>query len=154
MFIRILKKSDLADLMKFLAKIVEYHRGLDRYYKPFSKYKNLRNEIESWLDDKNNLILVAEEGEALVGYFRAGVERAPVYVDRDKIGIVYDVFVLKPYRQQGIAEMLFGEALKWFQMKKIKNIELNVDARNEAAIKFWRKHGFGEYKLRMRLDLK
>jgi len=153
MIIRSVKKSNLADLMKLLEKMVEYHHSLDSYYKPFSKYKNLRNEIASWLEDKNNLILVAEEGRELIGYFRVGVEKAPAYIDRDKIGIVYDVFVLKSYRRQGIAEMLFNEAFSWFQKKKIKNIELNVDVRNEAAIKFWKKLGFSEYKLRMRLDL-
>ena len=153
MFIRILQKSDLSALMKLLEKMVEHHRRLDSYYKPFSQYKNLRSEAELWLKDKNTLVLTAEDAGELIGYFRGSVEKAPEYADRDKIGVVDDIFVLKPYRRQGIAEMLFNEALPWFQKKKIKNIELNVDARNKAAIKFWRKLGFGEYKLRMRLDL-
>lgn len=153
MIIRSIKKFDLADLMKFLEKIVDYHHGLDSYYKPFSKYKNLRNEIASWLEDRNNLILVAEEDGELIGYFRVGAEKAPAYIDRDKIGLIYDVFVLKPYRRQGIAERLFKEAREWFKKKKVRNIELNVDTRNEAAIKFWKKLGFFEYKLRMRIDL-
>lgn len=153
MEIRNLKKSDLSGLMKLLGKMVEHHRNLDFYYKPFSKYKNLKVEVESWLKDKDSLILVAEDSGALVGYFRIGVEKAPEYVDRDNIGVVDDIFVLKPYRRQRIADRLFKEAIFWFQKKKVKNIELSMDVRNEEAVKFWKKLGFLEYKLRMRLDL-
>lgn len=153
MIIRLMQKSDFAGFLDLLEKMVDYHRRIDPYYKPFSKYKDLRIEAESWLKDKDMLVLAAEDGGELIGYFRGSAESAPDYADRDKIGIVYDVFVLEPYRRQGVAEELFGEALRWFRKKKTKNIELNVDARNEAAIKFWRQLGFFEYKLRMRLDL-
>lgn len=153
MIIRTMKKSDLAGLMALLAKVVDYHRRIDSYYKPFSKFKNLKAEAESWLKDKDLLVLAAEDGGELIGYFRGSAESAPDYVDRDKIGIVYDVFILEPYRRQGIAKMFFAQARKWFLKKRVKNIELNVDARNSAAIKFWKELGFFDYKLRMRLDL-
>ena len=70
-----------------------------------------------------------------------------------KIGIIFDIFIESNYRRSGIADNLLEPAFQWFQKKKVKHIELSVDARNESAIKFWSKAGFFRYKLRMRKDL-
>lgn len=153
MNIRNFKKSDAQELLRLIKLMVEHHQNLDSYYKPFSQYQNLEGEIKSWASDKNIKILVADQGGGLIGYGRFSIEMAPTYAVAKKIGAVDDIFIEKPYRKQGMAEEIFKESLKWFQKKKARNIELNVDCRNEAAIKFWRKLGFFEYKLRMRIDL-
>lgn len=152
MEIRNFKKSDAQELLRLIKSMVAYHQNLDSYYKPFSQYQNLDGEIQSWILDRNIKILVADQGDGLVGYGRFSIETAPTYAAVKKIGAVDDIFIEKPYRKQGMAKEIFKEALKWFQTKKVRNIELNVDSRNEAAIKFWKKLGFFDYKLRMRLD--
>ena len=103
--------------------------------------------------EKNGLFLVAEDKDQIIGYFRGSIDTSPGYVEPKKIGTVYDLLVTKKYRRQGVGEQLFKEALAWFQNNKIKHIELNVGARNNPGIQFWRKFGFGDYKIRMRLDL-
>lgn len=153
MIIRTAKKSDLSGLMKLLEEMVVYHMKIDRYYKSFSKYSGLKEEAESWLSNKDMKVLVAEDNDELIGYAQVSVEDAPAYAAVRKIGVVYDMYVLEPYRRKGIAEMLFNEALDWFGSKKIKNIELSVDARNAAGVKYWESLGFFIYKFRMRLDL-
>lgn len=153
MIIRPAKKIDLDALMVLLEEMVIYHAKIDRYYKSFREYSGLRAEAESWLSNKDMRVLVAEDNGGLIGYAQVSVEDAPTYAAVKKIGVVYDMFVLPPYRRKGIAEMLFNEAMDWFGSKKIKNIELSVDARNAAGVKYWESLGFFVYKLRMRLNL-
>jgi ribosomal protein S18 acetylase RimI-like enzyme len=153
MLIRGLQKNDTEALRALLKAMVEYHAAIDRYYKPFSEYKNIDEEIDGWLKDKNMRLLGAEVNGKLVGYARLAVESAPDYAAAKKIGVVYDLFVSEQYRRRGIANALFVEALEWFEKKKVKYIELSVDARNESGIVLWKKLGFFPYKLRMRKDL-
>ena len=153
MEIRNAKKTDFKNILILVEKMVAYHRELDGYYKPFSKYQNLKVEAESWLKDKNTLVLVTEDESGLIGYGRFSVEKAPTYVSAKKIGVVDDIFIEPSYRKHGVAKEIFNQALEWFKKKKVTNVELNVDARNTAGIEFWKKLGFFGYKMRMRIDL-
>lgn len=142
--------EDLPAVVEMALAMASYHHDLDGYYKAPSAYRDLELEFEKELSDKQSLILIAEENGQPAGYFRGSIERAPDYASAKKIGMVYDLFVKKEARRQGIGKQIFAEALAWFQEKGVKNIELNVDVRNEAAVEFWKKNQFLEYKLRMR----
>lgn len=133
--------------------MADLHHKLDSYYKPASQYKNLKEGLEKELGDKNSRILAAEEGNRIIGYLRGSVENSPEYASPEKIGIVYDLFVDEKSRKEGIGQKLLEQAIEWFKGKKIENIELSVDARNQSGVKFWEKSGFFTYKLRMRMDL-
>ena len=153
MIIRTAKKSDLNGLMKLLEEMVIYHTKIDKYYKSFSKFSGLKDEAESWLSNKDMKVLVAEDESGLISYAQVSVEDAPTYATVSRIGVVYDMYVREPYRRSGIANQMFAEVMDWFGKKKIKNIELSVDARNTAGVKYWESLGFSVYKFRMRKDL-
>ena len=153
MQIRNFKKSDIPSLLNLIKFMVEYHLKIDRYYRPYAEYKNLEEEMDSWLKDKDTRVLIAEKSGKLIGYLQIAVESAPTYVSAKKIGIIYNLLVVEKYRRRGVAGQLMSEGLKWLEIKKVKNVELSVDARNKDAIQFWKKLGFFEYKFRMRLDL-
>ncbi len=151
--IRNFKEKDLSTVVRLSKKMIDYHHEIDPYYKPSVKYENLKDDAREWLIERNTKVLVAEIDGGIVGYARGSIERSPMFVTPSKIGIVDDLFVAEPYRKQGIGERLFSGLLDWFKIKKVKNIELSVDFRNEAGIKFWEKLGFFKYKLKMRLVL-
>ena len=54
----------------------------------------------------------------------------------------------------GIKPIIAEKRLNDAASKKISDIELKVDARNSSGVAFWKKLGFKEYSLRMRLDLR
>ncbi len=153
MEIRIAKKSDIPQLLSLLEEMVIYHTKIDSYYKPFSKYSGLEEEIGDWLASKDMLVLTAEDGGELIGYAQVSVEDAPTYASVKKIGVVHDMFVAPAYRRKKIAQDLFQRAMDWFGRKKVKYIELSVDARNIDGVKYWEALGFFPYKFRMRKDL-
>ena len=145
--------NDLPEIIVMAKEMADYHRSLDKYYKPAESYKNLEQDFEKELSDKNILFLAAAKNGNIAGYFRGAIEPSPMYVTPKKIGVIYDIYVKGNHRKQGVGELLMKEVLDWFESKNIKNIELSVDARNTSAINFWKKFGFFEYKLRMRIDL-
>jgi|SRR3989344_2241341 len=153
MIIKKFKKSDSAALLALIEKMISYHRRLDSYYRPFDQFPDWEETFQNWLKDKEMMVFLVEIDGKIVGYLRAGVEKAPDYATAKKIGIIYDVFISEPERRRGIARKLFDSALEWFNLKKAKRLELSVDARNPGGIKFWNALGFFEYKLRMRKDL-
>ena len=153
MIIRKASHSDLTEIVRMAKAMADYHRATDQYYKPSSSYKTLEDDLAEDLDDKDSLILIAEKNGKAMGYFRGTVEPAPSYTTPKKIRVVYDLFIDEADRKRGAGDKLFAEALAWFKDRGVKNIELNVDARNNIGVTFWKKHGFFEYKIRMRLDL-
>ncbi|MDP1719228.1 MAG: GNAT family N-acetyltransferase [bacterium] len=150
MEIRTFKKADLEGVLDLVKKMADYHHALDTFYKSVVDYKNWEEMAAGWLNDPEMQLFVAEDVGKIVGYIRVGAEEAPEYSSEEKIGIVYDTLVFEGSRRQGIATQLFEKAVVWFQKKKVNFIELNVDARNEGAIDFWKRSGFGTVKLRMR----
>ena len=153
MVIRNFKKEDVPEVMKLVKEMVDHHYELDPHYKPWNKYKDLKNHVIRWLKERGTKTLVAEEGGEIIGYARGSVEKSPSYLASQNIGIIYDLLVSSHYRKQGIGGFLFDSLMDWFKTKKIGNIELKVDARNASGVAFWKKLGFKEYSLRMRLDL-
>lgn len=153
MTIRIATKNDLYAILKMASKMIDYHNSLDNYYKSSEEFKNLESSLEGDLDDKDVALLVAEENGKILGYIRGVVEAAPEYIKPKKIGVVYDAFVENSQREGGIGKQLFEDLKKWFTTKKVKHLELSVDARNSSGIAFWKKLGFSDYKLRLRKEL-
>ncbi len=148
--IRTFKKADISAVAGLVRRMTDYHHSLDEFYKTSGEYSGLEEMAGAWLSDMNMQIFVAEEGGEVTGYIRVGVEDGPEYSKEKKIGLVYDSFVVEESRRQGVATKLFEKALVWLQKKKVNFVELNVDARNEGAIEFWKRSGFGTIKLRMR----
>lgn len=152
MTIRKATPNDLPAVVALARQMADYHHQLDPYYKTSAAYKNLEGDFAEELEDKDSLILVAEIDGRVTGYFRGMIEPAPLYVAAKKVGVVNDLFVEPAGRKKGAGGKLFQAALDWFGDRGVKNIELNVDARNTLGIAFWKKHGFFDYKIRMRKD--
>jgi len=149
MEIRKAQNQDQPEILNLMRQLIEEHRALDPYYKPFAQYRELKKYVRKAITDPKKLLLIAEEGGEIAGYFLGAIEPAPYYSSEKSIGLVADTAVDKQYRRRGILRSLFQEALKWFQKKQLKVIELSVDARNNAAVAAWKKLGFKDYKLRL-----
>lgn len=151
--IRKAAKKDVKGILHLVEQMVVYHCKFDNYYKPLSKYKNLEKEIKLSLKNKDMLVLVAELEKEIVGYYAGGIEKAPSYADANKAGFLYAMIVDDKHRRKQIGKKLLRELIKWFEQKKIKHIEGEVDSRNRIGLNFWRKNGFFDYRIKIRFDL-
>lgn len=111
----------------------------------------LRKEECRWTEEQERLILdeaarsdntrffVVVDGRAIVGVLdiRGGTRKMTRHAG------MLGMSILKPFRGRGIGDRLMGAALDWARSTGVlKRIELNVYARNTAAIHLYRKYGF------------
>ena len=145
--------KDIIGIIEMIKQICDYHCNFDKYYKPFSEYNNLEKEVSGSLKNKNTIVLLAKLNKKIIGYCVGGVESAPSYAPKIKIGYIYTVIISNEYRGKGVGKKILDELMQWFNEKNIKNIELEVDARNKLGIDFWKNNNFFTYRLKMRRDL-
>lgn len=155
MLIRNATKRDIQSIIELVRQMVDYHQVIDRYYKTYSNYdsRKITSHYISLIEDRNTKIIVAEENKEVIGYFMGTIEKASQYALPKEIGVIFDAFIKKEYRNKGVGKKIFKELLEWFKKKKVKHIELTVDARNKIGLRVWKKFGFFDFRLKMRLDL-
>jgi ribosomal protein S18 acetylase RimI-like enzyme len=151
------KREHIDSIAKLCCKLADFHRKIDKYYKRGNKrtFKEQKKYLLKNYRKKDRKILVALEDKKVIGCSIAGIKTLEPHAIKSpkKIGKIGGTFVLKEYRRKGVGKQMLKELLKWFKAKKIKHIELSVDARNKIGIKAWKKFGFFEFQKKMRLDL-
>ena len=94
----------------------------EKLYKALKKYP------------KAHVLFTARDNDKLIGYVQVGI--------RDKHGHIISFHLLKEYRRKGIGGKLIKEAVNWLWNNGAKEIELGAQGGNEAAVAFYKKHGF------------
>lgn len=151
--IRKAEQKDTAAILVLMKQLIDQHAALDKYYKTFAQHRSLKSYVANAIKNSDQLPLVAEINDKVVGYFLAEIQEAPYYSSEKFIGVVADAAVDYKYRRRGILTELFKEAMARFKEKGVNYLELWVDARNAPAVAAWRKLGFKDYKLRLRRTL-
>ena len=153
MKIRKATKKDLDGILELAELMLDFHYGLDPYYKIYSKYEDPREFYSEHLQKKNVRYVVAEDSNGnLVGFASASITSIP-RTKAPKIGTLIANFVRKEYRGKGIGTKLLKERMKWFKENNVKYVEMSVDVRNKKAIALWKKNGFKDCQVRLRKDL-
>lgn len=104
------------------------------------------------LDHDNALVLVAMQGETVVGYVFGQIMQRPTVVSGD-CGYVADLCVRDEHRGQGIGRALYGKIRDWFLARGLRAIEVQIVRANPASQAFWRKMGFGDFLRTLRSEL-
>jgi ribosomal protein S18 acetylase RimI-like enzyme len=148
------KRKNLNSIVKLNMALADYLRRLDGYYK---SGKERKKEFKKWLfknfGKRDFKVLVAKDGDKILAYGAASIEKSKPNVRPKKIGKLINLYVKEKYRKHGIGKEIFDKFLKWFKSRNIKHIELSVDTRNRIAISAYKKYGFFEFQKKMRLDL-
>lgn len=154
MTIRYAKTTDIPQLVELAKKMANYHYTLDPgHYREASAYEHLDTYPNEWINDKKSIVVVAEEGNEIKGYCIAAIEDARDFMvpHIKKIGVIHGVFVDDTSRKLGIGRALVARAITWLEQKGACHIELTVDANNRESYAVWKKLGFADYKIKMRL---
>ena len=97
----------------------------DKLYELASKY------------EKNGIFILAKEHGNITGY-------AAIYCnDKDgRTAFLSTIVIRKAYQGKGIGRSLIEEAVKYSKQSEMKKLRLQVSAKNEKAIRFYKKIGF------------
>lgn len=121
-----LKQESLKDYSKIAGKKIKYNK------------KGSIQEFKEHLNFKKGVILFVVDDNELISYLMGNfIENA-----YQKMSYIDDVFVLKNYRNKGIATLLMKEFEKITKLKHYPKIRLGVNTKNASAIELYKKLGF------------
>jgi len=142
--IRPAKKADLPHVAKLAARLVAQHHGFDalRFFVPDNVEQGYAWWFGQELPRKEVVLLVAEEGGAIVGYVYARMEERDWNALLDACGAIHDIWVEEDHRRHGVATGLAHAALEALQRKGAPRVVLHTAAANAGAQAFFDRLGF------------
>ncbi len=147
--IKIVKAEEhhIPDICILWLEFMRYSENIDPIFTPRDGALEVfeKKYLRPVMKDNNSLVLVALDGEKVVGYSYSLINDPSDLEKFRQVGVIHDFFITADYRRRGIGEKIYNEILKWFKSRDIDRIELQVIAKNEAACSFWRKHGYGDF---------
>ncbi len=142
--------EDLPILYEFEQGIIAYERPYDVTLKsdPINYY-----DIKAMIQAEDTEVLVAVDGEEIVGSAYARMERAKPYLKYDYYAYLGFMFVKPSYRGQGINKLIIDGLKVWCKSKGLKELRLDVYDGNESALQAYAKAGFKSLLINMRMDI-
>ena len=143
--VRPARESDLPSLGRLGASLIHAHFTFDpqRFMAPPSQPE----EGYAWflgtqLREPDVCILVAEDGDEVVGYVYAALEPHSWKELRDAAGFIHDVAVAEGHRGRGIGSLLISGASEWLRARGAPRVLLWTAERNLAARQLFTRLGF------------
>ena len=140
--------ADLPALLAFEQGVVEAERPYDSMIKAGSVHYY---DIAKLIDQKNSLVLVAENSDQLIATGHATVKNSADHLEHDQHAYLGLMYVEPAYRGQGLIQKIIEGLLTWARGEGITDFFLDVYPENEAAVRAYEKFGFRARMLEMTL---
>lgn len=127
-----MRTSDIETVYKIGKKIKEF--GQTREARFWGK-----NQLHKWMKNKNDILLVAEGDEKIVGFIMSQIHPPTKKV------IIENACVESGQRRQGIGSRLMKECLRRLQNNDAKYICGMVSLKNKSGIKFVKSLNFRKW---------
>lgn len=148
--IRPADKNDLETLLEFEQGVIEAERPFDPTLKPDPiHYYDLHEMIHS--DDVH--LLVAEVDGVVVGSGYARIEESKLFYKHLNHAYLGFMYVRPDYRGKGINRKIIDALQGWSLSKRVTELRLEVYYDNLPAINAYKKNGFANHLIQMRLGL-
>jgi GNAT superfamily N-acetyltransferase len=143
--------DDLPVLLGFEQGIVTAERPFDETLKPdpISYY-----DIGSMIVDPNVQVIVAVDGDLIVGSGYAKEKPSDDYVDPPTHCFLGFMFVRPEYRGRGVNGLVTEALVSWARERGLTEVQLRVYDDNAGALRAYEKAGFKKYMVTMRQSLK
>ena len=139
-------ESHVHQIMEVWKEFMEYHQRIDPYYDTVEDGHLMFGQyIIERISRDDSLVLVAMEGEYLLGYCLSYIHQRPPVFSEKSVGIVSDLAVRKAHRNEGTGGALIESSLGWFRERGVTRVELRTSALNAPSIEFYQKQGFRIY---------
>jgi len=146
--------NDLEPVLDLWQEMMDYHARLDKRFQPAADGRvHFRQAVQEWMLDDLWRVLVALDGDEVVGYIIGHLADNPPVFETRHYGFISDICVATDWRRSGVGRQLFAAIRDWFRRHGITVIQLNVAALNPVSRAFWRKMGFQDYLNRMWLEI-
>jgi ribosomal protein S18 acetylase RimI-like enzyme len=135
-------------------ELMNYHATLDpRFSVPHHGRVNYIRQVQKALRDENFQVLLAVAEQRVIGYVMGYIGQNPPIFTSSRFGFIADLCVTQVQRRQGIGERLVQEISRWFRLRGLDSIQMNVAHHNPQSQAFWRKLGGTDYLDHLWIDL-
>ena len=139
MEIRFAKPSDVPAILDLLRQVGQvHHEGRPDIFR-LGAQKYSASEVINLLDDPNNPIFIAAEGDKVLGYGFCQMinhEKDPVMTDRLEL-YLDDLCVDESTRGAGVGKAIYNAIRKYAKDRKCHSVSLIVWSCNKTAEKFY-----------------
>ena len=139
MEIRFAKPSDVPAILDLLRQVGQvHHEGRPDIFR-LGAQKYSASEVINLLDDPNNPIFIAAEGDKVLGYGFCQMishEKDPVMTDRLEL-YLDDLCVDESTRGAGVGKAIYNAIRKYAKDRKCHSVSLNVWSCNKTAERFY-----------------
>ena len=156
MQIRPAKPADVPALGRLGALLVKEHHDFDphRFIAPTAETaERYGSFLRTQLSKRDIIVLVAADGDEVVGYTYAGVEGYDYMALRGPAGAFYDIVVDPAKRRRGIGRMLLDATLEALAAAGAPRVVLSTAQQNEAAQRLFANAGFRRTMIEMTREL-
>nr|WP_070961645.1 GNAT family N-acetyltransferase [Hyphomonas sp. Mor2] len=148
--IRSATPEDLPILLTFEQGIIQAERPYDPTLKPdpISYY-----DVSALITSVDAEVAAAEINGRLVGSGYAKRKDSRHYLSPSEHAFIGFLYVDPEFRGRGINKRVLDHLFTWAKAQGLPEVHLTVYPGNDSAVRAYKKAGFDEYLLEMRLDL-
>jgi ribosomal protein S18 acetylase RimI-like enzyme len=152
MIIRNARPLDRPALVRFMADLQEFERGLEANRTPGGEMaEGHLTALESWAGEHpGGGVMVAKVADQLAGFIIFGVDRAMgTYVPEEtrNVGRISDLWVEPEHRGRGVARALIDAAEVRLREASLRRVEICAVAGNAKALRLYDALGYGPYEV-------
>lgn len=144
--VRPLQPLDVEPLTTLWLRIMLERAEMDRRFQLSENAQAIwRESLETWLEQDNVRILVADHQGRLIGYVFGWLLERPVNLLQQRYGFISDLGVDGHAHIGGVGTALFKAIQPWFREHDIETLEVQVMHQHPIAQAFWRANGAAPY---------
>lgn len=154
--IRLAQEKDAGRIGELWEAMVRYHAQFDAAtFRAAENGAGLYSlSVLDRLHDPTARILVAEEGDDIVGYVSGIIADITTEMFEPlRCGLLADIYVAEAHRRRGLGRQLVERLCLWFRDQNVAHFEWHVSAKNQEAVAFWNAFGGEITILRMRAQI-
>ena len=138
--------AHIPSLLELWKELMTFHEPFDSLFTMSeSAVESMASHLERVISAEDYLVLIAQEGDSIVGYTIAQIASHPPVFVKPRHGLISDMAVAQASRRLGHGESMLERSIAWFHEHGVDRVELRVAAKNSVANSFWEKHGFNDY---------
>jgi RimJ/RimL family protein N-acetyltransferase len=143
---------DIPQIRALEKELIEHERGIAECIKDEEDlfYYNISEIIH---DADTSRLLVAEKDGEIIACGMGQIRLNKHYYKEKCFGYIGLMSVKKEYRGNGYGGEIIKALQEWFKTKKIAEVKLKVFANNLNAVNAYKKLGFKDFSIDMRLEI-
>ncbi len=148
--IRTARLEELPTLLEFEQGIITVERPFDPTLAedPINYY-----DIKAMIKSENVEVVIALSGNEIVGSAYAKILKAAPHYKNSHYAYLGFMFVKPEFRGRGINQKIIDNLKQWILSKNVNEVQLEVYAGNDPAIRAYEKAGFKKYLATMRMEI-